>query len=139
PGMAISASKRGLLPITQNAMRFYDRLSYHDFEGFATEIEEATTLVRDLGPRNKAMILRNHGLLTCGATASEAVATMLALVLCCETQLALEASGAEILMPSTEMCEHAARQAEELRPHSNRQDHEAFVRILDRLDPSYRT
>ncbi len=138
-GMAMSAHKRGLLPITQNAMRFYGRLSYHDFEGYATELEEAQTLANDLGPRNKAMILRNHGLLTCGASASEAVATMLALTLCCETQLMLEASGAELLMPSEEMCEHAAQQSEALRPHSVRQDHDAFMRILERLDTSYRT
>jgi len=138
-GMAMSAHKKGLLPLTQNAMRFYDRLSYHDFEGFATDMEETKALARDLGPANKAMILRNHGLLSCGETAAEAVGTMWALVLCCETQLLLEASGAEMLIPAPEVCESSARQFAELRKHSAHEDRLAYFRILDRIDPSYKT
>ena len=138
-GMAVSACKDGLLPLTQNALRFYKRLSYHDFQGFATEMDEAATLARDLGPVNTAMILRNHGLLTCGATATEAVSAMWALILCCETQLKVQASGAEIVMPAREVCEFGAKQFDGMRQNTFPAVHDAFVRLMDRQDPSYKT
>lgn len=138
-GMALSAGKTGLLPITQNAMRFYNRVSYHDFEGYATEEDERARLAADLGPRNLVLILRNHGLLACGPTASQAVFTMWNLIMCCESQLALQASGAEIVVPSPEVCERAAQVTEGLRGTCAGPEHRAFLRIVDRLDPSYRT
>jgi len=138
-GMAMSAHKKGLLPITQNAMRFHNRVSYHDFEGYATNLDESKALGRDLGPRNKVMILRNHGLLACGGTASEAVFFMWNLIMCCETQLKLEASGAEMIIPPPGICERTARQAEAMRKYGTEEEYRAFLRILDRLDPSYKT
>ena len=138
PGMAMSAHKEGVLPLTQSAMRFYNRVSYHDFQGYATEQAECEILARDLGPRNKVMVLRNHGLLTCGESASEAVYSMMSLVLCCESQLLLEASGAEMVIPPPEVCEHAAQQAERHQKMAAKGDWEAFLRILDRQDTSYR-
>jgi ribulose-5-phosphate 4-epimerase/fuculose-1-phosphate aldolase len=138
-GMAMAAHKGGLLPLGQAAMQFYNRISYHDFEGFATEADEAPVLQRDLGPTNKAMILRNHGLLTCGESPTEAVRMMLDLVQCCQTQLMLEASGAEMNIPSPEACEQTARQAEGLYRTLTPQDRAMFFRVLDRKDPSYRT
>ena len=60
-GMAVSAMKCGLLPITQTSIRFAGHLAYHDYEGPAVELEERERLVADLAHHN-AMILRNHGL-----------------------------------------------------------------------------
>ena len=57
--------EEGLLPLTQKSMRFYNRIGYHDYEGVADDLDERARLVRDLGKHN-ALILRNHGLLTCG-------------------------------------------------------------------------
>ncbi|UUX95325.1 class II aldolase/adducin family protein [Aquabacterium sp. J223] len=138
-GMAMSANAEGLLPMTQGAMRFYDRLAYHDYEGIATDLDEASRLARDLGPRHKSMILRNHGLLTCGTSASEALTLMRYLVGACETQLMLQATGCRIVLPSAETCEHAARQWERHDAHGGQDDWPAYLRIADRLDPSYRT
>jgi ribulose-5-phosphate 4-epimerase/fuculose-1-phosphate aldolase len=138
PGMAMSASKKGLLPLTQNAMRFYNRLSYCDFAGYETETNEAERLVRSLGPKNMAMILRNHGLLSCGKSAYEAVSTMWALVMCCETQLMLEASGAEIDIPSPEICERTARQYEGMIDQIAPDARAAYMRIVEQIDPSYK-
>jgi ribulose-5-phosphate 4-epimerase/fuculose-1-phosphate aldolase len=64
-GIAVSAQEQGLLPISQHAMKFYGCLSYHGYEGIALDLDERERLVADLG-QNKAMILRNHGLLVCG-------------------------------------------------------------------------
>ena len=72
-GIAMSAHGGELLPINQGAMRFYRRLSYHAYEGISDDAGECARIVADLGPKNKAMILRNHGLLACGTTVAEAL------------------------------------------------------------------
>jgi ribulose-5-phosphate 4-epimerase/fuculose-1-phosphate aldolase len=66
-GMAVAGMKDGLLPLTQTSMRFVGHLGYHDYEGPSIDLDEQVRLVRDLG-QHDAMVLRNHGLLTCGAT-----------------------------------------------------------------------
>ncbi len=111
-GMAISAHPKGLLPITQSAMRFYDRLGYHDYEGVSDDGDERARIARDLGPRANAMILRNHGLLTSGATVGLAFGRMYHLMLAAQSQLMVEATGHPPLIPPPDVCEHAARQVE---------------------------
>ena len=71
-GVAVSAQKCGLLPISQHAVRVYSMMSYHDYEGIALDLDERTRMAADLGPTSRAMILRNHGLLTLGHTVREA-------------------------------------------------------------------
>src|SRR5712692_356464 len=74
-GIAVSAQKKGLLPISQQSMFALASLAYHDYEGVALDEEEKPRLVADLG--NKVfMILRNHGLLTVGKTRAEAFLAM---------------------------------------------------------------
>src|SRR6187397_1274475 len=70
-GIAVSAQEDGLLPLSQHAMRFTGCIAYHDYEGLALELDEQKRLVADLGT-HKALILRNHGLLTCGESIGEA-------------------------------------------------------------------
>jgi len=65
PAIAVSAQEQGLLPINQQAMWFYNRIGYHDYEGVALELDERERLQKNLGKYN-ALILRNHGLLTLG-------------------------------------------------------------------------
>jgi ribulose-5-phosphate 4-epimerase/fuculose-1-phosphate aldolase len=137
-GIAMSAHRGELLPINQGAMRFYHRLSYHDYEGISETPEECERIVRDLGPKNKVMILRNHGLLACGATVAEALSNMRYLASACEVQLMLEASGAEIVVPPHDVCEKTAQQWERYVPVNDDLDWAAYLRIADRLDPSFR-
>lgn len=138
-GMALSANSRGLQPLTQGDMRFYNRLSYHDYEGLATNMDETARLQRDLGATNKAMILRNHGLLTCGATAGEALTLARYLDTSCKVQMTLLAAGCEPLVPSPEVCEHTAQQYERWQTGGGAaEDWPAYVRMADRLDPSFR-
>ncbi|MBI1395492.1 MAG: class II aldolase/adducin family protein [Betaproteobacteria bacterium] len=91
-GVAVSAQACGLLPISQHALRTYGMLTYHDYEGIALDLDERTRLARDLGPTSKAMILRNHGLLTLGATVGEAFELMY--YLDCACQIQIDAIGA---------------------------------------------
>src|SRR5229473_1822376 len=68
-GIAVSAQKDGLRPISQQSMFALASLAYHDYEGLALDEEEKPRLVADLGDK-KFMILHNHGLLTLGCTAA---------------------------------------------------------------------
>jgi ribulose-5-phosphate 4-epimerase/fuculose-1-phosphate aldolase len=106
-GMAVASMQRGLLPLTQTAMRFVGHIGYHDYEGPATEMEERERLVRDLGPHD-AMIMRSHGLLTCGATVQQAFNTMYQLELSCRAQVDAMAARTELVVPSHEVLSHTA-------------------------------
>ena len=101
-GMAVSAMKCGLLPLTQTSIRFVGHMGYHDYEGPATDLDERERLVRDLGPHD-AMILRSHGLLTCGATIQQAFNTMYQLEMSCRAQVDAMAARTELLMPSAQI------------------------------------
>jgi ribulose-5-phosphate 4-epimerase/fuculose-1-phosphate aldolase len=106
-GMAVSAMKCGLLPLTQTSIRFVGHIGYHDYEGPATDLDERERLVRDLGPHD-AMILRSHGLLTCGPTIQQAFNTMYQLEMSCRAQVAAMAARTELLTPSAQILEKTA-------------------------------
>lgn len=95
-GMAVSAMKCGLLPITQTASRFHGHIGYHDFEGPAIDENERVRLVKDLGQHN-AMILKNHGLLVCGASVAQAFNLMYQLEMSCRAQVDAIAGGMDNL------------------------------------------
>lgn len=139
-GMAVSAQKCGLLPLAQTSLQFYNALSYHEYEGIAFDLDERDRLVASLG-ENTAMILRNHGLLTCGRSIAEAFTTMHALEKSCSLQLKAQAGG-ELVIPSKEVCEHAAAQFNSNDDVStgdslNQLAWEALLRKLDRENPGY--
>ena len=106
-GMAVSAVRRGLVPLTQTGMRFIGHLGYHDYEGPAIDLAERERLVRDLGTHN-AMILRGHGLLTCGPSAGEAFNLMYNLELACRTQVDSMAAADDWYVPPQAVLERTA-------------------------------
>lgn len=107
-GMAVSAMNCGLLPLTQTASRFHGHLSYHSFEGPAIEQSEQARLVADLGPHN-AMILRNHGLLVCGASVPQAFNLMYQLELACRAQVDAMAAGPDgVSVPDESVLQRSA-------------------------------
>lgn len=138
-GMAVACLSEGLLPISQKSLRFYNRIAYHDYEGKSDDLDERARLVRDLGDRN-AMILRNHGLLMCGATIGRAYHGMLNLEKSCKVQLAAMQSGGRLIQLSPAVQEHAARQHErDDVPGQGRPDAwPSLLTLLDTVDPSYR-
>ncbi|HDZ55984.1 MAG TPA: class II aldolase/adducin family protein [Pseudomonas xinjiangensis] len=95
-GVGVSAQKAGILPISQQSIFVLSSLSYHDYEGVALNDEEKARLQADLG-RTNAMVLRNHGLMTCGKSVSEAFLGMYTLQRCCEIQVNAQAGGSELL------------------------------------------
>jgi ribulose-5-phosphate 4-epimerase/fuculose-1-phosphate aldolase len=98
-GMAISAQRGGLLPITQHAMMFHDGLAFHDYESFATKEDERTRIAADLGSKD-VMVLRNHGMLVCGRSIAEAFHSAYHLERACQAQLMATAGGALLNIPN---------------------------------------
>lgn len=136
-GMAVSAMKCGLLPLSQTSMRFY-RIAYHDYESVALELDERERLVRDLGSHN-AMILRNHGLLAAGPSIAQAFNTLYWLEMACKVQVDVMNSGQDIQLPPEHVLEKTWHlyQPQVRRPFGE-MEWPAMLRLLDRRDASYR-
>ena len=92
-GVAVSAQKEGLLPISQTAMAIREDVAYHDYEGIALDLDERERLVADLGPEKHSMILRNHGTLTCGSSAAITFTRMFFLERACMMQVMALTAG----------------------------------------------
>ncbi len=139
-GMAVSALACGILPLSQIAIQWYGRIGYHDYEGIALDLDERERIVRDLGDK-RALVLRNHGLLSVGRSVAEAFNTMYYLNLACEVQLAAMATGAELLQPPPAVCEKVAAQGDQMffEDDDLSLEWQAHLRLLDRLDPSYKS
>ena len=139
-GMAVAALECGILPISQLAMQWHGRIGYHDYEGIATDLDERERIVRDLGDK-RALVLRNHGLLTVGRSVAEAFQTMYYLNLACEVQLAAMATGARLVVPPDAVAEKVAAQQDAMNIDDDdlALEWQAHLRLLDRLDPTYRS
>jgi ribulose-5-phosphate 4-epimerase/fuculose-1-phosphate aldolase len=115
------------------------QVTYHDYEGIALEMDERTRLARDLGPTSKAMILRNHGLLTAGESVREAFELMYYLDCACQIQVDALAGGMEnAALMSEQAARTAAAQFERADRPSVYKDWPALLRLLDRKGVDYR-
>ena len=135
-GLAISCLKSGLEILIQDSAMFFNRVSYHDWEGMSTSTEECEKIFKDLG-NNNTMILRNHGLLTTGKTIGEAFMLMYYLDRACKVQLDLLSINRDIIKPSDNLLEFAAGQYED--PNYRLGEHEwpALKRMLKKNNSIY--
>ena len=129
-GLAVSCLEEGLQPMIQDAAIFYNRVSYHDWEGMSTESEECERLSKSLG-KNNVMILRNHGLLTCGTTIAEAFMLMYYLDRACKNQIDTMSTGMKLNVPSDNIMEFAAGQYDDPRFKLGKHEWPALLRLLD--------
>ena len=137
-GVAVSAQKHGLLPISQQSTLVLSSLAYHDYEGIALRDDEQPRLVRDLGDR-MFLMLRNHGLLTLGPTPADAFLGMYVFEAACTIQVRAQAGGGELLpvaKPILDGVQAAAKQV--TRGMGGQLAWPGLLRKLDRMDPSYR-
>jgi ribulose-5-phosphate 4-epimerase/fuculose-1-phosphate aldolase len=138
-GVAVSAQKAGILPISQQSTVVLASLGYHDYEGVAIREDEKPRLVADLGDATFLM-LRNHGLLTVGATIADAFVAMYGFETTCQIQLAAQSGGSELTTVAPEIIDGIAEvvrhQTEGL---GGMFVWPALLRKLDRIDDSYRT
>jgi ribulose-5-phosphate 4-epimerase/fuculose-1-phosphate aldolase len=107
--IAVSAHPRGLLPLSQHAMRFHGCLVFHDYEGVALSPAEAARLVATLGG-HPAALLRNHGTLVLGRTVAEAYTLTATLMKACQIQVRALAGNPHPVMPAPAVVERAAAQ-----------------------------
>jgi ribulose-5-phosphate 4-epimerase/fuculose-1-phosphate aldolase len=136
-GMALAGLKAGLRMVSQPAVRFFNRIGYHDYEGITEDFGERARINKALG-KNRALILHNHGLLTVGKTVREAFVLMKSLLEAADIQLKMEATGGELVEIPAEICEKTAHQYEHHDSGRGSADWPAYLRILDGIDRSYR-
>jgi len=101
--IAVSAQKKGLLPISQHALRFYQDMGYHPYQGLALSSQEQTSLIASLGNK-KAILLHNHGSIVCGTSIQQAFYLMDVLDKACKIQL-LAQSHEDLVCPPSDICE----------------------------------
>ncbi|MCK9509657.1 MAG: class II aldolase/adducin family protein [Pigmentiphaga sp.] len=136
-GVAVSAQRQGILPISQQATLLLDSLGYHTYEGVAVHEEEQARLQHDLGS-NQCLILRNHGLLAVGPTIADAFMNMYTLESACQIQLAAQ-SGGELTMIPAEVLQGVSAAVDLMDGGVSRgqQAWPALLRRLDRVNPGY--
>lgn len=136
-GIAVSAQKDGLLPLSQHAMICHGRVGYHDYEGVALNHDEKQRIVADLGDK-PLLILRNHGTLAVGMDCGTAYQAMFYLEKACTAQIRAQNSE------SLNLCDEAtseltAQQSEAIfNGLAGALAWPGLLRKLDRLDPSFR-
>src|SRR5664279_3663490 len=137
-GGAVSATKQGVLPISQQSIFALASLAYHDYEGVALNEGEKPRLVRDLGDK-AFLMLRNHGLLTVGPTIADAFLLMYLFEAACTIQLRAQSTQAELIPIDPKIVAGASMAAKQVtRSAGGGLAWPGLLRKLDRLDRSYR-
>jgi ribulose-5-phosphate 4-epimerase/fuculose-1-phosphate aldolase len=137
-GVAVSAQKAGVLPLSQQSTFVLGSLAYHDYEGVALNAEEKPRLVRDLGDKSFFM-LRNHGLLTVGPSVADAFLLMYLFEATCMIQLRAQAGG-ELVPIGDKIIAGSAMMAKAVtRGAGGALAWPGLLRKLDRIDPGFRS
>ena len=135
-GVAVSAQKAGVLPLSQQSTFVLASLAYHDYEGVAFREDEKPRLQADLGSAN-FLVLRNHGLLVVGKTIADAFLSMYTFETTCQIQIGAQAGG-ELIHVNPQIVKGVS---EAMRVQTSGMGGAfvwpALVRKLNRLDPSY--
>ncbi len=136
-GVAVSAQRCGVLPISQQSTFVLASLAYHGYEGVALRDEEKPRLQADLGTKNFLM-LRNHGLLTVGRTVPDAFLSMYIFENTCRIQIDAQAGG-ELVQIDPRIMEGMAQVMKTATAGQGANiAWPALIRKLDRVDPGYR-
>ena len=136
-GVAVSAQKHGVLPLSQQSLFVLSSLAYHDYEGVALNEAEKPRLVADLGSSNFLM-LRNHGLLTCGATPADAFLFMYLFEAACMVQVRAMAGGGDLVHVAQPIVDGIQAQAAVVTKGLGGQlAWPGLLRRLDRQNPGY--
>jgi len=137
-GVAVSAQKDGLLPISQQSLFVLSSLAYHDYEGVALNEAEKPRLVRDLGDKLFYM-LRNHGLLTLGTTIADAFLQMYIFEAACMVQVRAQSGGGELIHIARPILDGITAQVQQVtRGLGGSLAWPGLLRRLDRVNPGFR-
>ena len=137
-GIAVSAQKGGVLPISQQSIFVLASLAYHDYEGVALNDDEKPRLVQDLGEKTFFM-LRNHGLLTVGETIADAFQAMYIFEAACMIQIRAQAGGGELIRIPQPILDGAKAQGKTVtKGLGGNLAWPGLMRKLDRIDKTFR-
>jgi len=137
-GIAVSAQKDGLLPLSQQSLFVLAALAYHDYEGVALNEAEKPRLVADFGNKNFLM-LRNHGLLTAAGSIADAFLFMYLFEAACTIQVRAQSGGGPLMHIPAPILAGIQQQATQVtRGLGGQLAWPGLLRRLDRADPSYR-
>lgn len=137
-GVAVSATKGGMLPVSQQSIFVLASLGYHDYEGVALLEGEKPRLVRDLGDKSFLM-LRNHGILTVGPSIADAFLAMYIFESACTIQIRAQAASPDLISVDPKIIAGAQMAAKQVtRTAGGALAWPALLRKLDRRDQSYR-
>lgn len=136
-GVAVACLKEGLSPHNFYGAMLQGQVAYHDFEGITVEPGEKERLVRDIGDK-RAVILRNHGLLSWGPSVAQAFLTLWTLQQACNVQIAAAAAGA-IHPVTSQAIAQSVRESGQGEKRTCDDVFAALVRMLDAKDPSYKS
>lgn len=137
-GVAVAAQKQGLLPISQQSLFVLSSLAYHDYEGVALNAAEQPRLVADLGDKSY-LLLRNHGLLTAGASPADAFLYMYIFESACAIQVNAQSGGQELIrIPDAILAGIRAAASQVTRGLGSSLAWPGLLRKLDRSSPGYR-
>ena len=138
-GVAVSAQKKGVQPLSQQSIFILSSLAYHDYEGVALNDEEKPRLVADFGDKTYLM-LRNHGLLTVGRTVADAFLNMYVFEAACTIQVRAMSGGGELIDIPSAIISGAQQQAKAVtKSLGGMLAWPGLLRRLERKDASYRT
>jgi ribulose-5-phosphate 4-epimerase/fuculose-1-phosphate aldolase len=136
--LAVSAQRHGLLPITQQAMRFYNRIAYYANEVDDTTREGTDRMAAALDDK-WVMILENHGALICGKSLPEAYIYHHFFELACRAQVGALAGAAELIVPNAEVCEARAAKFGRVGVYDSKsRDWVASMALVEKLYPDYK-
>jgi ribulose-5-phosphate 4-epimerase/fuculose-1-phosphate aldolase len=143
-GVTVACTDKGLSPHNFYGAQLHGEVAYHDFEGISVDLSERERLVKSLGGKNH-MILRHHGLLTCGETAAAAFFRMYMLQRACEVQVNTQQMGSELrLLPeavlkrTVQQSQTAVAKGFDERSAVGQDTYDALIRQLDAEGSTFR-
>ncbi|KAM9958186.1 hypothetical protein ACTFIW_001046 [Dictyostelium discoideum] len=140
--VAVACYKEGLLPISQNSF-IVGEISYHTYEGISINAQEQERIVKSLGPVNKNLILRNHGIVSCGSSIEEAFFFLYQLVKTCEIQVKMLSmvggDTSKLDIPDKQIRDFSTRTAASFTNQGNgKKEWKSYYRIVEKLDDSFK-
>ena len=135
-GVAVSAMKGGLLPISQFALHFYNKISYHKYDSLSIHSGQGESLIKDLG-KNYVAFLENHGTLVCGRSIEEAMFFSHHLEQACKVQVLLSGALDRVIIPNDDICKKANDDLLNFEQKLGERDWAALIRQINLIDKSY--
>ena len=129
--VAVSANKKGLLPISQWALHFYGQIAYHEYNSLVLDEGQASDLIKDLGDK-KIMLMKNHGSLTCGGSVYEAMFFSYHLQKACETQCFATKSESDLVFINDDVAKKSNKDILSFEKDLGKRDWEAWLRWIEK-------